>query len=133
MDGGGQEIAGSVTVDSRFRGNDEKEWSVERQPAVYIMASGRHGTLYVGVTNDLERRMHEHKHPQAPCFTSKYKVHRLVYCEETDDISAAIAREKQLKRWLRERKIALIESVNPDWADLSEGWYDESPWQAPPS
>ena len=86
--------------------------------SVYIMAS-RSGTLYIGVTNDLDRRVHEHKHGLVPGFTSKYRVSRLVYCEHTNDVAAAIEREKQLKRWSRQKKIALIESVNPQWEDLS--------------
>ena len=79
---------------------------------VYIMAS-RSGTLYIGVTSDLARRVHEHKHGLIPGFTSKYRVSRLVYCEDTDDVGAAIVREKQLKRWSRQKKIGLVESVNP--------------------
>jgi putative endonuclease len=93
---------------------------------VYILASWSR-TLYVGVTNDLVRRIYEHKYPRSACFTSRYRVHRLVYCEGTEDVTAAIAREKQLKRWLRSRKIALIESANPTWADLGEGWFDSAP------
>jgi putative endonuclease len=89
---------------------------------VYILASRRQGVLYTGVTNDLERRVYEHKHDLNRGFTSKYRVHRLVYFESTDDISEAIAREKQIKGWLRSKKIALIEASNPEWADLSEGW-----------
>ena len=92
---------------------------------VYVLASWSR-TLYVGVTNDLERRVYEHKHPQNPCFTSRYRVDRLVYYEETADVTTAIAREKQLKRWLRKRKIAVIESMNPEWADLSADWFDSS-------
>jgi putative endonuclease len=90
----------------------------------YIMMN-RAGTLYVGVTNDLERRVWEHKQGSVPGFTSKYRIDRLVYCEEGSDIHAAIAREKQIKGWLRRKKIELVESVNPLWVDLSEGWYTE--------
>jgi len=79
-------------------------------------------TLYTGVTNDLERRVYEHKQKLVPCFTAKYNITRLVYFEVTQDVQAAIAREKQIKEWLRRRKIALIESVNPEWKDLSIGW-----------
>ncbi|MCJ7511934.1 MAG: GIY-YIG nuclease family protein [Anaerolineales bacterium] len=85
---------------------------------VYIVAN-RSRTLYVGMTNDLPRRLHEHKHLLVPGFTSKYRIDRLVYLEEADDVQAGIAREKQLKGWLRARKVALIESVNPTWEDLS--------------
>ena len=83
----------------------------------------RPGTLYVGVTNNLERRVYEHKTGALPGFTSKYKIDRLVYYEETSDIRGAIAREKQIKGWLRRKKIELIESQNPLWVDLAEGWY----------
>ena len=86
---------------------------------VYMMAS-RSGVLYIGVTNDLNRRVGEHKEGLVPGFTKKYKVHRLVYYEVTGDIRAAIAREKQIKRWRREKKVGLIEGTNPDWKDLSQ-------------
>jgi putative endonuclease len=80
-------------------------------------------TLYTGVTNNLERRVYEHKHKLLPGFTNKYNITKLVYYEAGDNVSVAIAREKQIKGWLRAKKIALIESVNPDWIDLSEDWY----------
>ncbi len=89
---------------------------------VYIMTSPS-GTLYIGVTNDLHRRVYEHKKARVPGFTSKYGINRLVYFEESSAVHAAIAREKQLKRWRRDRKTALIQSVNPKWQDLSDGWY----------
>jgi putative endonuclease len=76
-------------------------------------------TLYTGVTNNLERRVHEHKQKLIPGFTTKYNISRLVYFEATQDVRAAIEREKQIKGWLRRKKIALIESVNPKWEDLS--------------
>ncbi len=85
---------------------------------VYIMASKRNGTLYIGVTNNLVRRVSEHKNHILKGFTSKYKFHHLVYYESTDDISRAIEREKQMKKWKRKWKLELIESVNPDWQDL---------------
>jgi len=91
---------------------------------VYIMTN-RSQTLYTGVTNNLKRRMYEHKHHLVAGFTSKYQITRLVYFEETFDVYAAIAREKEIKGWLREKKIALIESMNPDWRDLSEEWQGE--------
>jgi len=75
------------------------------------------------VTNDLIRRVYEHKNKMIDGFTKKYNIKKLVYYEETDDIQTAIAREKQIKGWLRSKKIALIESVNPKWNDLSEGWF----------
>jgi putative endonuclease len=87
---------------------------------VYIMASRRNGTLYVGVTNDLIRRVLQHKSGEMEGFTKKYKVNILVYFEDTNDIAVAIAREKQLKRWERVWKLKLIESVNPSWRDLYE-------------
>ena len=88
---------------------------------VYIMASKKDGVLYVGITNDLVRRVYEHRNDLTKGFTSRYYVHRLVYFEETDDIGAAIDREKQLKKWKRDWKIRLIEKENPEWDDL----YDE--------
>ena len=86
--------------------------------SVYIMASAS-GVLYIGVTNDLERRVFEHKQKRIPGFSARYNVQKLVYFEAFGDVRAAIAREKQLKGWLRSRKVALIESTNPQWKDLS--------------
>ena len=86
---------------------------------VYILASRRNGTLYVGVTSDLVRRVWEHKHDMVEGFTKKYSVHRLVYFEEYGDIRNAITREKQLKKWNRAWKLRLIEADNPDWRDLA--------------
>lgn len=76
-------------------------------------------TLYTGVTNDLARRVYEHKQKLLPGFTSKYNITKLVYFEATEDVYAALNREKQIKGWLRDKKIALIEAANPDWKDLS--------------
>ncbi len=90
---------------------------------VYIMAS-KTGTLYVGMTNDLKKRIYEHKKHLIPGFTDKYGIDRLVYFETMGDALSAIKREKQLKSWRREKKIKLIDSLNPRWDDLSEGWYD---------
>ena len=87
---------------------------------VYIMASKRNGTLYIGVTNDLIRRVYEHKNNLVEGFTNRYRVHTLVYWEQTENIEAAIQREKQLKKWKRQRKLALIEEYNADWDDLYE-------------
>ena len=87
---------------------------------VYILASRRNGTLYVGVTNDLVRRMSEHKGKLVPGFTRKYGVDKLVYFEEYGSILEARARERILKRWNRAWKIALIEKTNPQWRDLTE-------------
>ena len=86
---------------------------------VYIMASKKHGTLYIGMTNDLSRRVFEHKKDLICGFTKKYGVHKLVYYEQTNDVNAAIVREKQLKKWYRRWKIELIEKMNPEWKDLS--------------
>ncbi len=87
---------------------------------VYILASQRNGTLYIGVTNDMRRRTYEHKHGSVPGFTKKHYVKRLVYYETHDEIAQAIHREKRLKEWQRSWKIDLIESVNPEWNDLFE-------------
>lgn len=85
---------------------------------VYILASQRNGTLYIGVTNDLIRRVQEHKSGEVAGFTKKYKVNRLVYFEDADDVDVAIYREKQLKKWKRAWKLKLIEQDNPEWRDL---------------
>ena len=90
---------------------------------VYILASIS-GTLYTGMTNDLERRVWEHKEGETPGFTQKYKAKKLVYFEDTQYVNEAIAREKQIKGWLRKKKIALVESVNPKWEDLSRDWFE---------
>ena len=87
-------------------------------PYVYMMASGRNGTLYVGVTKDLIKRVHEHKTDAVAGFTSRHRVHNLVWYESVDSIVSAIEREKQLKNWHRGWKIRLIESGNPYWNDL---------------
>ena len=80
-------------------------------------------TLYTGITSNLERRVYEHKNKLIEGFTKKYNITKLVYYEISNDVEAAIAREKQIKGWLRRKKIALIESVNPQWKDLSKGWF----------
>ncbi|MBQ0051458.1 MAG: GIY-YIG nuclease family protein, partial [Treponema sp.] len=87
---------------------------------VYIMASKENSVIYIGMTNDLTRRVQEHKSGLIEGFTQKYNVHKLVYFEKTLDATAAIAREKQLKKWRREKKNILIESLNPSWNDLAE-------------
>ena len=91
---------------------------------VYILAGKKHGTLYIGVTNNLERRVYEHKKKMVSGFSKKYNVDKLVFFESTSDINSAIQREKQLKNWNREWKVALIESDNPTWTDLSKDWFD---------
>ena len=89
---------------------------------VYMMSNRKGGVLYTGITNNLARRVYEHKGKLMPGFTNKYNLTKLVFCEETHDVNAAIAREKQIKGWLRKKKIDLIAAQNPDWKDLSEGW-----------
>jgi putative endonuclease len=86
--------------------------------SVYILASRRNGTLYIGSTNDLVKRVYEHKHDLVEGFTKKYKVHNLVYYETGGDYDGALYREKQLKEWQRKWKIELIEKNNPEWRDL---------------
>ncbi len=90
---------------------------------VYILTN-RSGTLYIGMTNDLFRRIYEHKEKIIPGFSSRYNLDRLVYFEETDDVNQAILREKEIKGWLRRKKVQLIEQRNPDWEDLALGWYE---------
>ena len=89
-----------------------------KQYYVYILASNKNGTLYIGLTSNSLKRVLEHKNGQVEGFTQKYNVHSLVYYERYGDIYSAIAREKRMKKWKRERKIQLIEKVNPDWKDL---------------
>ncbi len=96
--------------------------AVERRYYVYIMSS-RSRNLYTGVTNNLIRRTAQHKFATFPGFTARYRVHRLVYVEPFADIRNAIAREKQIKAFRREKKIALIEGLNPTWGDLAEPWF----------
>ncbi|NCO98463.1 MAG: endonuclease [Candidatus Moranbacteria bacterium CG_4_9_14_3_um_filter_40_7] len=85
---------------------------------VYIMASQKNGTLYIGITSNLIKRAWEHKNNLVEGFTKKYKVHRLVYFEQTENVQSALIREKQLKKWRRKWKIELIEKNNPNWNDL---------------
>lgn len=87
---------------------------------VYILTNQFNDVFYVGVTNNLERRIREHQSGLIDGFTKKYRVHKLVYCESCHDVRDAIAREKQLKNWNREKKRALIEKMNPEWKDLSK-------------
>ena len=89
---------------------------------VYILTNWSSRVIYTGVTNNLERRLYEHKNKSVKGFTEKYNVNKLVYFDSTTDIKAAIAREKQIKGWTRNKKNALIESINPQWNDLSENW-----------
>lgn len=87
---------------------------------VYILASKRNGTLYIGVTSGLKKRVYEHKNDLIEGFTKKYQVHMLIYHEMTNDVESAIKREKQLKKWKRKWKLELIEKSNPEWRDLYE-------------
>ncbi len=89
-----------------------------KQPCVYILASKRNGTLYIGVTSDLVKRGWEHRTNAVDGFTKKYNVHKLVYYEVSDDMISGISREKQLKKWRRAWKLRLIEERNPEWRDL---------------
>ena len=93
---------------------------MDKTPCVYILASKRNGTLYVGVTSDLARRVEAHRSGVVGGFTKKYHVERLVYFELHDGMFEAIQREKRLKKWNRAWKIELIEKTNPDWSDLSD-------------
>jgi putative endonuclease len=93
---------------------------------IYILSS-LSGTLYTGVTNNLEKRIYQHKHKMVNGFTKKYNVDRLVYYEETTDILAALTREKEINAWRRSKKIDLIKSMNPEWKDLAEDWFEELP------
>lgn len=98
---------------------------MEKVGYVYILGN-RSGGLYVGVTNDLERRLSEHKQGLIDGFTKKYRIDKLLYYEAFDDFTSAIAREKQLKGWRREKKAALIERDNPDYADIAIEWYENA-------
>jgi putative endonuclease len=92
-----------------------------KQPCVYILASDRNGTLYVGVTSDLIKRVWEHKNGMVPGFTKRYNVHNLVWYEMHDSMESAIAREKAIKEWKRQWKLELIERENMEWKDLYSG------------
>jgi len=101
---------------------------MKRNYCVYILAS-RTRTLYTGVTNDLETRVRQHREGRAGSFTSRYRIHRLVYFEVFGDVRDAIKREKQIKHWMRAQRVALIESVNPSWRDLAEERFPTYPRQ----
>jgi putative endonuclease len=89
---------------------------------VYLLTNWNNQVMYVGMTNDLERRLYEHKHKLFKGFTDKYNLNKLVYFEETQDVTAAIAREKEIKKWRREKKNQLVNRMNPTWKDLSLNW-----------
>jgi putative endonuclease len=116
------EIATSTV--SQFPCNDKLRLCMgNKQYCVYILTNSRHTVLYTGVTNNLERRVLEHKSNQGNTFTKRYNVDQLVYYECGDDINTAIAREKQIKAGSRQDKINLINSINPDWKDLSKEFW----------
>jgi putative endonuclease len=89
---------------------------------VYLLTNWNNSVIYIGVTNNLERRLYEHKNELVEGFTKKYHVHKLVYYEIVGDVNSAIMREKQLKGWKRTKKNELVERMNPDWHDLSDDW-----------
>jgi len=97
-----------------------------KQYFVYIMTN-KSGTLYTGVTNNLIQRVYQHKNKLIDGFTKKYNIQNLIYFETFSDVTSAIAREKTIKGWLRKKKIALINSINPQWNDLSKDWYNKDP------
>jgi putative endonuclease len=113
----------SSVIPGRAEGASPESIIPERRLSyyVYLLASRKHGTLYVGVTRDLVRRVHEHKTKAVPGFSSAYGVDRLVWFEIFDDPANAIEREKKIKKWRRDWKIRLIEESNPGWVDLYEG------------
>ena len=93
---------------------------MEKQPCVYILASRRFGTLYVGITSNLIKRIYQHRNDLVEGFTQRYKVHTLVWYEQHENMESAILREKEVKKWQRHAKIMLIEKGNPEWRDLWE-------------
>ena len=93
---------------------------------VYMLTNWNNKVLYTGITNNLERRVYEHKNKLVEGFTAKYNVNKLVYFDYTSDVSSAIAREKEIKGWTRQKKNELIQSINPEWKDLSELWREDS-------
>ena len=101
--------------------------SREHRYFVYVLTNKNDRVMYVGMTNDLERRLYEHKNKMLEGFTKKYNVSKLVYFEETSDVWAAIAREKEIKKWRRGKKDDLVNAANPNWKDLSAEWIEISP------
>ena len=108
-----------MVVPAKAGTHNHRPWDSAVPYYVYILASRRHGTLYIGVTNDLARRLEQHRSGAVSSFTRTYKVFRLVYVETFDDPVSAITREKQMKKWNRDWKIRLIEEKNPEWSDLT--------------
>jgi putative endonuclease len=110
---------------NRCARNDSEEFIMsERQYCVYIMTNSHNTVLYTGVTNDLQRRVLEHRSGKTSRFTKKYNVTKLVYVESGDDINVAIMREKQIKAGSRKKKLELIKSINPEWKDLFEEYFN---------
>jgi putative endonuclease len=105
---------------------------MEKNYHVYLLASRSH-VLYTGITNDLVSRVGQHREGKVSSFTAKYRIHRLVYFETYQDIRAAIAREKQMKSWTREKRVELIEATNPTWLDRAADWFPPYPRKAGPS
>ena len=95
----------------------------EHRYFVYILTNWNNQVMYVGFTNNLLRRVFEHKHKLVEGFTAKYNLNKLVYLEESRDVRSALAREKEIKKWRREKKNRRVEGMNPEWEDLSQGWY----------
>ncbi|MBW1703793.1 MAG: GIY-YIG nuclease family protein [Deltaproteobacteria bacterium] len=95
---------------------------IDRIYYVYFITNWNNKVMYVGVTNNLERRIYEHRNKLVKGFTKKYNINKLVYFEETQDVTSAINREKEIKKWRREKKDQLVNSMNPTWKDLSSGW-----------
>ena len=96
--------------------------STERKYYVYLLVNWNNKVIYVGMTSDLQKRIYEHKHKLVKGFTEKYNVNKLVYYEETTDVHTALAREKEIKKWRREKKDNLVKTMNPRWRDLSLEW-----------
>ena len=90
---------------------------------MYILTNWNNRVIYVGVTNNLERRVHEHKQKLVDGFTKRYNINKLVYYDQTPDVRSAIERERYIKGWIRKRKNELVETMNPNWVDLSDRWY----------
>lgn len=99
-------------------------YNIQHQYYVYLLTNKRNGTLYIGMTNNLERRIYEHKNKLIEGFTNKYGLNKLVYMESCQYVQDAILREKRMKKWKRQWKINLIEEDNPHWNDLASDWYD---------
>jgi putative endonuclease len=115
-------MTGFPHVILRCEAPKDPAWEVRTLYYVYMLTNWNNKVLYTGVTNNLERRLYEHKKGLVDGFTKKYNVHKLAYFESTEDINSAIAREKQIKGWTRAKKNDLVEHMNKDWHDLSEDW-----------